>query len=163
MTEGSAGGAGARRCPRWIWAVMVLSLAGNLAVAGVLGGRYLDRMTRDPELGRFAARLLEDIPEGQRAEAREILLAGRGDRETFRRRLAEASLGVTAALAAEPFDPAALERAVEARRAVFAGRWERRRESFLRLAGALDAEGRARLAEGFEERIRNRLERKAAR
>lgn len=153
----------AGRCPRWLWVLLVLSLAVNLALAGAVAGRLLDRMTRADGLGRFEAAIVAALPEARRAEARAILADGTRDPQAFRAAFVDSSRAVSAALAAEPFDRGALEAAMEARRALFSGRWAERQERFLRLADALGAAERAELARKLQERTERRAERWAAR
>lgn len=110
--------------PRWSWrdVLLVGSLVVNLAVLGVVAAQYF-RNERPPRLmGPAYNELLprafvQALPEGRRAEVVAALRDNRREFRKQRRELRAAALRVADALAAEPFDPAGLDRAVAAYRA----------------------------------------------
>lgn len=152
-----ADGAG-RRCPRWLWGLLALSLALNLVGGGMLLGRHL-RQQEMRELGRFNARVLSKMPEEARSEARRVLMADRPAARAVQRKLTDASLAALAAFRADPFDRAALAEALEARDRVLAERGAERAARVIALAEALSPEARA----AFAEEVRPLLERRRAR
>lgn len=143
---------------------LLLSLALNAALAGVLGGLWLradDRVdaaaARDDEarapspgrLGRDLApeqrRLMREIFDEHRAAMRERIAATRAARHA-----------VAQALRADPFDREALAAAFAALRGRDAEAAEESHAMLLDLAGRLDADGRARLAARIERGDRHR-------
>ncbi len=96
---------------------LAVSVALNLAVAGLIGGMALhggpggrgDVMVRDFGFGPF-----EDALQPQdRAALRETVRARMGDIRAARQQMQRDGLAILAALRAEPFDPAALTTALE--------------------------------------------------
>lgn len=100
---------------KWLIASLVASLAVNLALAGFVIGRLSMPgpvpAALDPSLGMF--RVLRDLPESRRDELRPAM------REHFRslrgdlKRMRSAQRHINTALAAQPFDAAALNAALE--------------------------------------------------
>ncbi len=113
---------------RWSWrdVLLVASLAANLAVLGAVAAQYVrnERVPRlmGPAYNELLPRaFVQALPEARRDE---IVAALRHNRREFReqrRELRAAALKVADALAAEPFDAAALDRAVDAYRAEVGG------------------------------------------
>lgn len=96
---------------------LAVSVALNLAVAGLIGGMALhggpggrgDVMVRDFGFGPF-----EDALQPQdRAALRETVRARMGDIRAARQQMQRDGLAILAALRAEPFDPAALTAALK--------------------------------------------------
>jgi len=141
--------------PRWVWALLVLSLAGNLAIAGVIGGVNLRKMS-EPGLDRVESRIVAILPEARRDEARMILKDDAQERDAWLARLRETGERVIAAARAEPYDAEAMVAALSARRAVHAERFERRGAEIVELLGVLDRNERVALAEAFERRMERR-------
>jgi hypothetical protein len=79
--------------------------------------------------------------------AAELSEARRTAMRSHRRGIADAQRAVTRALAAEPFDRAALQAALQALRAQQAAAGEAAHDALVELAGKLDAPGRRALAE----------------
>jgi uncharacterized membrane protein len=143
--------------PRWIKIALAISVALNLAVAGLAGGAWLregkDRgMPRDMSFGPFT----EALNETDRKELRRAL----GDRMPgFREARQEMRAELEAflvTLRADPFDPAAAEAALAAisRRAV--DRLDLGRDLIAdRILGMTDAE-RIAFAERLERGLRRR-------
>lgn len=148
--QGSAG-------PRWIKIALAISVALNLAVAGVAGGAWLregkDRgMPREMSFGPFT----EALSEADRKELRRALGERMpGFRETRQEMRAELEVFL-ATLRADPFDPTAAEAALAAisRRAV--DRLDLGRDLIAdRILGMTDAE-RLAFAERLERGLRRR-------
>jgi uncharacterized membrane protein len=114
----------ARPVPTWIKVALSVSVALNLAVAGLALGAFLKDgprhrgMPRDMSFGPFSDALL---PEDRRA-LRAALRARLPDPQTDRAAARAEFDALTAALRAAPFDPAALTEALGAIEARFAGR-----------------------------------------
>lgn len=151
-------GAGARRWPRWMVLALTISVGANLLLGGLVVGAALRDAASDRRKG-FTERVLSELPEARRAEAREILSASAEGWPERRARMAAASAEISAALSAEPFDPDALRRAMDARLDVMRGHFADRGERLVKVAEMLGAEERARLAEAMAARSARRLER----
>jgi uncharacterized membrane protein len=109
---------------RWSWrdALLVASLAANLAVLGIVAAQYLrkERAVRlmGPAYNELLPRaFVQSLPEERRAAVLAALRDSRRDFRDQRRELRAAAVAVADALDAEPFDEAALDRAVAAYRA----------------------------------------------
>jgi uncharacterized membrane protein len=108
---------------RWTWrdVLLIASLAVNLAVLGIVAAQYFrkERVARlmGPAYNELLPRaFVQSLPEDRQAS---IVAAMRDNRREFRqqrRELRDAALKVADALAAEPFDEAALDRAIGAYR-----------------------------------------------
>ena len=150
-----------RGSPAWMKILLVLSLAGNLAVLGVVLGQSL----RDSEgRGRGSERVINWIvgmvPEERRDLAATHFDAARERIDAARAQRGERLPAVVAAMQAEPFDPAALDAALDA---MFDRDTSGRtivRESLISLLAQFTPEERAVFAANFEERLSNRAERK---
>jgi uncharacterized membrane protein len=92
---------------------LAVSIALNLLLAGILVGRAFHRPPHPPERETPAFRGERD---GNRAPLRKLLREQGGELKEKRRAIAEARRTAQTALEAEPFDRAALERALEALR-----------------------------------------------
>lgn len=96
--------------PRWMRLALVVSLAVNLGVAGLVGGTFFSHRGGPPE-GRDGSdisiwALPQALSREDRRILRETMLAGRKDR----RAAAIADLGaLSAALRADPYDAAAVQ------------------------------------------------------
>ena len=159
--RGFAGRAG---CPGWVRLLLVVSLAANLAVAGVVIGhnfradhrpdrRGADRVTEwiidlvPAERQEFARRHLSDLPNRLESE--------RADRMTH---LPE----IVAAIEREPFDPEALDAALSSMSDRRESDRMALRQSLISLLAALTPEERASFAENFRERLDSRERRGGA-
>lgn len=114
---------------RWLWPVMIGSLALNLVVVGSMMGQKLRpapgnlpgnlppgiaaRLAQDA-----AAPLLKELSEAKKAQIRSIFEARRGQNRALWQAVRERRTEVTKALEAEPFNPpnyaAAMSRLIEA-------------------------------------------------
>lgn len=158
---------GWRAAPGWMKALLALSLAVNLAVAGLVGGNAL-RNWHDPEfrhvkiepgLDRRQSRILHMVPEAQQDGVKEILLERQDDLDQARREMRAAQMDFIAAIRQEPFDPQKLEAALARRQAASGAFWRIGMDQVARIALALDASGRTELADQLEERTRRWMKR----
>jgi len=145
-----------RGCPRWLWALLGVSLALNLVAGGMMAGRHM-RRAEATDIGRFNARLLDYLPEENREAARTILTRDAEERRALRRDLLEASATALARFAATPLDAEALGVALLRRSEVLARRQALRDARVTALAAALPAEARAEFADRLAPRISRRL------
>ncbi len=102
------------RTPRWVTVLLVLSLAANLLVAGLVAGAWLrdgppGAAGRDPGFGPFAEALSDD----DRRALRRAFLSRMPEMRENRMALRTDMQGVLAALRADPFDAAALDIAMD--------------------------------------------------
>lgn len=153
---------GWRTAPAWMKLGLGLSLAVNLAVAGLIGGHAV-REWRDPSfvsarpepgLDGRQTRILHMVPETRRDVARAILLARRDELDRARAEMREANLAFIAAMRQEPLDPAALEQALARRNAASGAFWRIGMEQVVEVALALGPAERVELADRLEERTR---------
>lgn len=158
MTDQSSAPA-RRRCPRWLWILLVVSVSLNLVAVGMIGGRYLRKMDRDPELGRWQARIVRMLPEERQAMGREIMLGRKAELGEIRNSLMASNRQVWAALRADPFEPAAFQAALDARRAAMAQRFGLLHMQMVEITEKLTASERAEIAEKMEERSKRWMRR----
>lgn len=162
MAESRDPGPEKRRCPAWIWAALLVSLGANL----MIGGIYLGQAMRGEEervRPGFAQRIAGYLPEARRAVTLELLADDPADLDAKAREMLAATARVAETLTAEPFDPAALSAALDARLAVFRSRFEARSDGLVALAERLDPDERADLAAGLSDRTERWIERVRAR
>ena len=98
----------ARRAPRWVWIVMVVSLAINLLVlGGALGAawhfRYIRALGNGAAPHHFGA-FVATLPRAKRQQIDAILSAQRVELQPLRQAVRQARREVGNAFAAEPFD-----------------------------------------------------------
>ncbi len=104
---------------RWVGWVLVVSLALNLFLAGVVGMRYWRENVRSPDRAAFGpiGRMTQGMPESGRAKVRAEVDAKREQFREQSREFRRARGEAVQALAAEPFDRAKVDAAfAEARR-----------------------------------------------
>ncbi len=144
------------RPTRGLKIALALSVALNLLVAGVLAGAAL-RGGPDRELGfgPFAAALTED----DRAALKREFRARMPDLREMRRGHRQAMAGVLAALRADPFDPAALEVAMDAAAARMGDRLRIGQDLLADHLGAMSPADRAAFADRLEAAARGRRDR----
>lgn len=139
------------RTPGKVKALLVVSLALNLLVAGLVAGAWLrdgrpGTRDRDPGFGPFGEAL---SPEDRR-ELRRAFMARMPEMRENRAALKADLQDVVAALRADPFDPAALSAAMDAALARMAGRIEVGQELLVQRITAMDAAERAAFADRLE-------------
>jgi uncharacterized membrane protein len=126
---------------KWLIAALVVSLAGNLALAGFVAGRVSAPAPvpagLDPTLGMF--RMLHALPEERRDALRpEVRASFRGLRDELRR-MRNAQHGINEALTAEPFDREALAAALTRFRAALLDSQEHNHAALTRIADEMTA------------------------
>jgi uncharacterized membrane protein len=158
MGDRTAGGVAAA-CPGWMKLLLILSLAANVVIAGVvIGYSFHDQPERGSE--RVINWIIEMVPDERRDLARAHFAGTREQIETARAERITHLPAVVAAMQAEPFDPAALGQALET---MFDRRNSGRailREHLITLLGQLTPAERAAFAARFEERLTERAERR---
>ncbi|HEX7037659.1 MAG TPA: periplasmic heavy metal sensor [Pseudomonadales bacterium] len=133
---------------KWLIALLVASLAVNLALGGFLVGQ----MTRperpvmlDPSLSLF--RVVRELPDARRDELRPTLRAHFRELRGDIRKLRAAQRGIETALTEEPFRPDALGAALTAFRSAMLDSQQRNHRLLVDVAGAMTADERALLVE----------------
>lgn len=140
----------------WLRRALVGSLCVNLLLLGVMGGAILRHggPPAPPPAGidpMSLMRVMRNLPDDQRDEAREILRAHRPKYEASRPARIASRRAIAEALEAEPFDGAALGAALDvARRSEAEGR-EVIDDAFVEFAARLPASARRALAEEIRE------------
>lgn len=145
------------RTPRWVRVTLVLSLALNLMLAGLIGGAALLRhgppgITEGRDLGVIP--FLAALP---REERRALFLALRDDAGPLRdnrRALQEEARGTLAALRAEPFNAEAFAARLAAQRARVAERVSVGDRALVKRLSEMQPEARAAFADRLEEIFR---------
>lgn len=158
MTDTSTRAPQATRLPGWVRVVLILSLAGNLAVLGIVAGFALRHpMAHGPGLNlpvEGFRGLHRAMPEADQAALARDIRARRDDIRAGRRRLAEARSDFIEALRADPFDTATVD-AVFADQARF---WidfsDDAREILVARIAEMTPEARAQFADALDLQIR---------
>lgn len=153
-----------RRSPRWMKALLIASLAGNLAVVGVIAGAAL----RGPIAPTAAMslpiegfnRLHLAMPEADQAALRADLRSRRGIIRAHRKDVRAARQAFLAALTAEPFSAAALTRALESQAQIWTALGAETREVLVSRIGAMTPEARAEFATNLQRRGQRRARQK---
>ena len=104
----------ARKAPRWMWALLIVSLAINLLVVGVVAGAGFARPFGGPGSAALGFGLVRyGMAQGGEArdETRQVLARERPRIDPIRRELRAARLDVAATLEADPFDRSAFKAA----------------------------------------------------
>lgn len=110
-----AGGPQAPTAPRWMKIALVVSVALNLAVAGLVLGAWLGDgphkgMPRDLSFGPFS----EALSDADRRALRKDLMGRAGEFRSSRDAARAEFVALLGALRADPFDPAAMTAALTA-------------------------------------------------
>jgi uncharacterized membrane protein len=143
---------------RWLTAVLVVSLAGNLALAGFISGRLSGHgpapAAMDPSLGLF--RMLRELPDERREQlrptVREHFRSMRGDLRDLR----GAQRRINNALTAEPFEADALTAALDDFRRALLDNQRENHAMLVRVASTMSAEERALLRNSMTRRESSR-------
>lgn len=93
--------------PRWIVGILLLSLMGNMLVAGVVGGRMLAHRHGDHKDGMRD--FLAELPQQRGAELGALVKSWREAVRDGRRNIRDLRREVREAMLHEPFDKAAFE------------------------------------------------------
>jgi len=160
--SGTGEAASWKRAPRWMKLLLVLSLLGNAAVVGMVGGWMMHHRggPDEPGLSRQQARILHMVPEPKREAARAILMSRQDEIAAARAAMRDAQEEMVAAIRAEPFSTERLTAALAARRAASGQVWGIGYAQIAEIAADLDAAERAELADRMEERYRRWMERR---
>lgn len=148
--------------PAWMKAILVVSLALNLAVAGLIGGNAIREWreasfataTAEPGLDRRQTRILQMVPEARQDQAKAILMGRQDELDQAKGEMREAHMAFIAAIREEPLDPDTLGEALARRHAASSAFWRVGMEQVAEIARALNAAERAELADRFEERTK---------
>lgn len=104
---------------RWLLPALVVSLALNLLVVGMIVADHM----RPPPKGRITGpsfseilprSFFRELPEARRAEFRKVFQQNRQAFREDRQALRDSALAVAASLSAQPFDDAAVQSAIDA-------------------------------------------------
>lgn len=153
---------GWRTAPGWMKLLLVVSLALNLGVAGLIGGHALRAWHDDPfgtgktepGLDRRQTRLLHMVPEARRDDVKPILMRRQDDIDRAREGMREAQMALIEAIRADPLDPERLEAALARRREAAGAFWGIALEQVVEIVQTLNGAERAVLADRLEERTR---------
>lgn len=133
---------------KWLIALLVASLAVNLALGGFLIGR-MSRPDRpamlDPSLSLF--RVVRTLPDARRDAFRPTLRAHFRELRGDIRELREAQRGIEAVLTEEPFRPEALDEALTEFRTALLDSQQRNHRLLVDVAATMTADERAKLVE----------------
>lgn len=120
---------GSSGTPRWVTIALLASLMVNMVFVGVAAGRMWVHHHGDGWYSRHKGGgmrgFLRELPEARRSELRDVMRANRAAAREEREKVGALRQAVREAIAREPFDRAALERAlseVNAARQNFRGR-----------------------------------------
>lgn len=152
-----------RSTPRWVTLLLLLSLAANLAVLGLIGGAVIGVRDADEEAARRLPFLLRVMPETRHDEALALMEESRAEREVLEQARAAAEAELLAAIRAEPFEPARLDTALAARTEATNERRGLVRAHMLELAGRMTPSERAEMADRMERMLAGWRERRQAR
>ena len=163
-------GAGMSGCPRWLKVLLLASLAVNLGVAGMVGGR----MMREPQklaaeepdadgLDRSQARLLRLVPESGRGVARELMLAQRDQIDRHRQRVIDLHRQLAATMRSPQFTEAELRAKLDARRAEMGALFTVLQNQMVQIVANLPPEQRAEMADNLESYSKRWEDRSASR
>ncbi|MEM9578292.1 MAG: periplasmic heavy metal sensor [Pseudomonadota bacterium] len=142
--------------PRWMKILLGVSLAVNLAIAGVVVGVLLrpdgpgERFSRSPGLGAFGAPYMMALTkEDRRAVLGALRNSSKGEVPSRRARR-EIFDRVLTTLRATPFDASALENVISNQAAVSVTVQRRTQEAWLDVVARMDDAERARYADAVE-------------
>lgn len=158
---------GWRSAPGWMKGLLVVSLAANLGVAGLVGGHALrawhDRpfaaVKAEPGLDRRQTRLLRMVPEARRDEVKPMLMQRQEEIDRARQRMQEAHMALIEAIRTDPLDPERLEAVLAQRHEASGAFWRIGSEQVVEIARTLNAAERETLADRLEERTRRWMKR----
>lgn len=147
-----------RRAPRWMWIVLILSLALNLLVLGVAGGAIWHfRQGHDfPHHGSDGlARYLATLPADRRDEIASLIETERETSRRLRRLSREKRRDLALAFEADPLDADRLDAAARAASDARIALIRQRQEFFSTLAAKLTAAERRAYLEWRQDRRRH--------
>jgi uncharacterized membrane protein len=135
------------RSSKWLVGAFAVSLALNLALIGFVAGRAsvagYRHLAPDPSLGAF--RMVRQLPEERRQALRPLMREHFRDLRPKLQQLQAVQTKVRDALDADPFEPAALERALGEFRAALLATQEHSHRGLVQLAANLTRDERRQL------------------
>ena len=161
--SGSGEMSGWRQAPSWLKLLLIVSLALNVAVIGMIGGTAMRgedasgfgaKEANEPGLDRRQSRILRMVPEGRRDIALTIMQARSDEYAAAQAALKKAQMDLVEALRAEPFDEERVKAALTARREASGTVWGIGYEQLMEIATGLDTAERGQLADSLEERTK---------
>ncbi len=137
--------------------LLIVSLALNLFLGGLFAGHWLEAWRRGPEpfqgrpppLRLHMGRMLERLPAEAREQATRVMERRREAMRKTVRAMHQARREVRRSLHAEPFDPARVERALEALRTRSSAAQAEMHAAMAELARELPPDARRALADGL--------------
>ena len=149
---------------RWIWPVLIISLALNLLFVGLVAGRMWARGGSDRAPHRVVAAAVtefaEDLPAAKQKRANELLQAHREKIRKIRKELHEARRAARDAMIADPYDGANFENTLTRLRELRKDRHESMHTMVLALLTDLTLEERKKLLKrvraGFRRGVKHR-------
>jgi uncharacterized membrane protein len=149
-----------RRAPRWLWVVLILSLALNLLVIGIVAGSWWrhggPRDHRDRIFTGAIERLMKDLPEAKRQHARDLLERHRQAVSPIRGELREARKNAKEAVLTEPYDEAKVKAALARFREIRLSQHQSMHDMMLGLLKDLTLKERKQLLDHIREGFRKR-------
>lgn len=103
-------------CPRWIKLALIGSVAANVAIAGLFIGNSMRSKPGKQGVGNQIEWILRLVPDHRRDFTKEHFAVIRDDLRVSRQRRTEHLEDILATIRVEPFDPVALDEALETRR-----------------------------------------------
>ena len=142
--------------PKWGWTkiLLIISLALNLAVAGiVIGASFGHKHAGDRSERFFGVGMrpyVASLPESQRQNVRKRLIQGRETARAVRRDLHQSARNVQDALSGDPFDPAALRGAFAEQRTIYGALAANGHEALVDILANMSDRDRAQFVENLK-------------
>ena len=147
----------APRMRGWVRVVLFVSLALNLAVVGLVAGVALrhggEKRAGPPRADHMSLAYVRALDRTDREAIRDAMRAALPDRAQLRAGQRAAFAAVLAAVRSDSFDPAEVERLLEAQFAVSEGRQQLGRQFLIERLGMMSAAERAAFADRVEENL----------
>lgn len=142
MTMPSEPALTARRAPRWMWIALVISVALNLLVVGVVAAAMFHFRSRGWDREAGFANYVSSLPAERRTVMSELLEAQRTALRPLRRQSRAARAQVRGSLTNEPFDRTKLDEALNVARQARSALDQARGDWIARIAEQMSAEER---------------------
>lgn len=154
---------GSPKTRRWVWPLLVISLALNLLFVGLMAGSWLRHGGsggRNKVFTGAIERLMQDLPEAKREHAAQLLERHREFIKPVRQQLRDARKAAKDAILLEPYDAAKVDVALARFREIRTSQHESMHTMIEELLKDLNLEERTMLLEhirsGFRSRWRHR-------
>jgi uncharacterized membrane protein len=151
-------GAGAHGCHLWARLLLLVSLAANLLVIGIILGALIGRDGGDrrhgPPRDLASTVYLRALPDDQRAAFEDALAESRAERATRRAKIAAELAATLDVLRTEPFVPARLTERIAHQRGAIADRSNIGDQLFVERIAAMTAAQRQDYADALERMLR---------